>query len=78
MPIQLSLFPLRGFALQVFHELLTGPDGLPTVKHTRRSAHAVAKRSAVGESAWWADLVRIVPVEVHDADSERPTYTVTS
>lgn len=76
--IQLSLFPLRGFALQIFGELLTGPDRLPTVKCTRRAARAIAKRSAVGESAWWADLVRIVPVEVHDADSERPTYMVTS
>lgn len=72
--IQLTLFPRRGFALLCLDELLVGPDGLPTVKRTRRAMRACLKRSAVGELAWIANYARIVSVEVHDG--ERPTYMV--
>jgi hypothetical protein len=77
-PMQLSLFPARGFGLLALDELLTASDGLPSFRRSRRAALALLRRSAVGESAWLASYAHVVRIEVHeDSDDEgRPTYVI--
>jgi hypothetical protein len=77
-PMQLSLFPQRGFGLIALGNLLESTDGIPSFRRSRRAAMALLKRSAVGESAWLARYARAVRIEVHeDSDDEgRPAYVV--
>ena len=78
-PIQLSLYPHKGWALLCLGKLLVSDhDGLPSVRASRRGALALLARSAKGERAWLSSYAVPVRVTVHPPDpaSGLPTYSI--
>jgi hypothetical protein len=71
-PIQLSLFPTRGFSLLTFDGLLEDwRTGGPYFVRARSSA----RRMLQSQPGWIRHYAKVVPVEVHEGD-ETPTFVI--